>query len=146
MAIFRQCQKCQTFPAPTLNILHGFEFHFASPMRIATRQNSPLFSCEKRSHSCRWWLGANLVVLFLSSRQSEQEQTVMTIYERSIPGVSRLTVRVPDALAMLGIGRTKLYALLGAGEIEAIKIGKATLILVESLEAFVARQRAGASQ
>lgn len=65
----------------------------------------------------------------------------MTIHERSISTLTRLTVRVPDALTMLGIGRTKLYALMGAGEIEAIKIGKATLILVESVEAFVARQR-----
>ncbi|WP_264592628.1 helix-turn-helix domain-containing protein [Sphingobium sp. B1D7B] len=53
----------------------------------------------------------------------------------------QLTVRVPDALAMLGIGRTKLYALIGKREIETIKIGKATLILVSSLEAFVERQR-----
>ncbi|MGD9812086.1 MAG: helix-turn-helix transcriptional regulator [Sphingobium sp.] len=53
----------------------------------------------------------------------------------------QLTVRVPEALQMLGIGRTKFYALLGEGEIEAIKIGKATLVVVESLYAFVERRR-----
>lgn len=53
----------------------------------------------------------------------------------------QLTVRVQDALAMLGIGRTKFYALIKDREIETIKIGKATLVLVSSLEAFVERQR-----
>ena len=53
----------------------------------------------------------------------------------------RLTVRVPDAMRMLGIGRTKLYELVGQGEIDIIKIGKATRVVVESLHAFVSRQR-----
>ena len=69
----------------------------------------------------------------------------MTTYEQPFLHVSRasrpITVRIREALAMLGIGRTKLYALIGMGEIETIKIGKATLILVSSLEAFVERQR-----
>lgn len=55
---------------------------------------------------------------------------------------ARLTVRIPTAAQMLGIGRSKLYELMGAGEIEVIKIGKATLIVAESLQRFVERQRA----
>ncbi|AYJ85137.1 DNA-binding protein (plasmid) [Sphingomonas paeninsulae] len=54
----------------------------------------------------------------------------------------RLSVRIPVAAEMLGIGRTKLYELIGAGEFDVIKIGKATLIKVRSLEAFVGKQRA----
>ena len=61
--------------------------------------------------------------------------------DRVNDGPPRPTVRVPDALHMLGIGRTKFYELLAAGEIEAIKIGKATLIVTESLHGFVERQR-----
>jgi len=53
----------------------------------------------------------------------------------------RLTVRVTDAMAMLGIGRTKLYDLIGRGEIETIKIGKGTRVIVGSIHAFVERQR-----
>ena len=53
----------------------------------------------------------------------------------------RLTVKVTDAMGMLGIGRTKLYDLIGRGEIETIKIGKATRVIVESVYAFVERQR-----
>jgi excisionase family DNA binding protein len=50
------------------------------------------------------------------------------------------------AAEMLGIGKTKLYELVTAGEIETIKVGKATLIPVRSLEALVERKRAVASK
>ena len=52
-----------------------------------------------------------------------------------------ITVRIPRALEMIGIGRSKLYELIGDGEIEIIKIGSATLVVVTSLKAFVTRQR-----
>ena len=56
-------------------------------------------------------------------------------------GIERITVRVPQALAMLGLGRSKLYELIGDGEIEIIKVGKSTLIVVASLHAFVQKRR-----
>ena len=55
-----------------------------------------------------------------------------------------LTIRVPDAVRILGIGKTKLYELMAAREIEAIKVGRATLIVVRSLERFVERQSVAA--
>lgn len=51
-----------------------------------------------------------------------------------------LTVRVPVAARVLGIGKTKLYELITAREIDVIKVGRATLIVVRSLERFVERQ------
>lgn len=51
----------------------------------------------------------------------------------------RLTVRIPVASEMLGIGRTKLYELIAEGEVDIIKIGKATLVTVSSLEALIER-------
>ncbi len=56
---------------------------------------------------------------------------------RSVP----LTIRVADAAGLLGIGKTKIYELIGAREIEVIKLGRATLIIRASLEAFIERQR-----
>lgn len=53
-----------------------------------------------------------------------------------------LTIRVPAAAQMLGIGKTKLYELITAREIDVIKVGRATLIVVRSLERFVERQTA----
>ena len=55
--------------------------------------------------------------------------------------VERLTVRIPYALVMLGIGRSKLYEPIKQGEIETIKLGSATLVVADSLRALVQRQR-----
>lgn len=55
-----------------------------------------------------------------------------------------VAVRIPQAAAMLGIGRSTLYLCIAAGEIEAIKVGRSTLVPVESLKAFVAARRSGA--
>jgi excisionase family DNA binding protein len=68
----------------------------------------------------------------------------MDISEKTISTIepARLTVRIPTAMEMLGIGRSKLYELIGSGEIETIKIGKATLVIIQSLHSFVRRQRA----
>lgn len=48
-----------------------------------------------------------------------------------------LTVRIPEACRMTGIGRSKLYELIKAGEIETIKVGSSTLVTVAGLEAFL---------
>ncbi|EQB04010.1 helix-turn-helix domain-containing protein [Sphingobium baderi] len=49
-----------------------------------------------------------------------------------------ITVRIPQAVAMLGMSRSKLYQFIQSGEIEIVKIGRATLIPVESLTRFIA--------
>lgn len=54
-----------------------------------------------------------------------------------------LTVSIRDACRMTGIGRSKLYELIGGGEIETIKIGTITLVPVAALEDFLNRQKCG---
>ena len=54
-----------------------------------------------------------------------------------------ITVRIPDACRMTGIGRSKLYELIAAGEVEIVKIGAMTLIPVDSLRALVSNRRSG---
>ncbi len=44
-----------------------------------------------------------------------------------------MTVRIPTAIRLTGIGRSKLYQLIAAGEIETVKIGASTLVSVASL-------------
>ncbi|GAA0309784.1 hypothetical protein GCM10009087_19800 [Sphingomonas oligophenolica] len=51
-----------------------------------------------------------------------------------------ITVRVPTALRMLGLSRSKFYLLLADGEFEMIKVGRCTLVTVASLHRFVNRQ------
>lgn len=62
------------------------------------------------------------------------------MHSRHLPP-PRLTVRIADATKMLGIGRSKLYELIGAGEVETIKLGAATLIIVDSIQALIERAR-----
>jgi hypothetical protein len=44
-----------------------------------------------------------------------------------------ITVRIPVAVRMTGIGRSKLYELIKAGDVEVVKVGTSTLIKVASL-------------
>ena len=48
-----------------------------------------------------------------------------------------LAVTIPDACGMIGLGRTKLYAEIAAGRLEARKVGKRTLIPVASLRSWL---------
>lgn len=52
-----------------------------------------------------------------------------------------ITVRVREACRITGIGRSKLYELIAAGEIEIVKVGSITLIPTESLRRFVDGRR-----
>lgn len=56
--------------------------------------------------------------------------------------VEPICVRVNDAARMIGVGRTKLYELISSGELETVKIGKATRIMTDSLHRLVERHRA----
>ncbi len=49
-----------------------------------------------------------------------------------------------DAARMIGIVRTKLYELIAAGEVAAVKLGKSTRITTASLHDLVRRQRGAA--
>lgn len=52
-----------------------------------------------------------------------------------------ICVRVNDAARMIGVGRTKLYELIAAGEVETVKLGKATRVTTVSLHDLIKRRR-----
>ena len=54
----------------------------------------------------------------------------------SAPRSARKTMPVKEALYRYGIGRTKLYELLGSGALKASKLGAKTLIDVEAADSF----------
>lgn len=54
----------------------------------------------------------------------------------STPRAARKTMPVKEALHRYGIGRTKLYELLGSGALKASKLGAKTLIDVEAADSF----------
>jgi excisionase family DNA binding protein len=50
-----------------------------------------------------------------------------------------LTVTVAGAKKALGIGTTKIYELIGEGQLRTIKIGRRALIRTESIHALIDR-------
>ena len=52
-----------------------------------------------------------------------------------------MTVRIPVAVQLTGIGRSKLYELIAAGDIETVKVGASTLITVASLRRLIQKAR-----
>jgi excisionase family DNA binding protein len=56
---------------------------------------------------------------------------------------SPLAVRIREACRLTGIGRSKLYELIGAGEIKIVKVGTITLIPVQSLQSFLEMRKDG---
>ena len=75
--------------------------------------------------------------LIQSMSENAQERT-----ERS-DGVMLLTI--VEAARVLSIGRTTMYELVGAGEIDVVHIGRSARVPVEALHEYVDRQRRGAT-
>lgn len=55
------------------------------------------------------------------------------------PPVEPICVKVNDAARMIGVGRTKLYELIAAGEVDVVKLGKSTRVTTSSLKSLVER-------
>lgn len=48
-----------------------------------------------------------------------------------------ISVRIPEAVRLSGLSRSRLYELMRSGDIAFAKVGGSTLILVESLRDFI---------
>ena len=51
-----------------------------------------------------------------------------------------LLVNVVEAARRLGVGRSKIYVLIGKGELKSLHVGKLRRVLVSDLMAFVERR------
>lgn len=58
--------------------------------------------------------------------------------------ISPVAVSPAQAAILLSIGRTNLYALIAAGDIRPVKLGRRTLIPVQQLHELIARRQAAA--
>jgi len=59
---------------------------------------------------------------------------------------TRLLYPIPEVLAALGgISRAQFYALLAAGDLRAVKLGRRTFVTAQALDAYVARLNRGAA-
>lgn len=53
----------------------------------------------------------------------------------------RLVLTIEEAAERLGIGRTLMYALVSAGEVESVRIGRLRRVPVDALDTYVATLR-----
>lgn len=54
--------------------------------------------------------------------------------------MDRLLLRPTEAAELIGIGRSKVYELLAAGELPSIRIGGSVRVPVDELRAWIARR------
>ena len=66
------------------------------------------------------------------------EQSSNNVTHNTIPFVQRLACTVAEACEATGIGRTKLYELIGNGRLATTTIGRRRLVLVNSLLSLLA--------
>ena len=52
-----------------------------------------------------------------------------------------ISVKIPEAVRLTGLSRSRIDELMRSGDIEYAKVGSSTLILVDSLRSFVNRAR-----
>jgi excisionase family DNA binding protein len=53
------------------------------------------------------------------------------------PDLDPLSVRIPTAVKLTGISRSRIYELIQSGDLETVKIGRSTLIPFRCLKALV---------
>ena len=73
--------------------------------------------------------------------RDEDLTTALEVTGQKRPGMAngniefgdRITCTVPEACKVTSLGRTKLYELIGSGELDTITIGRRRLVVVRSL-------------
>ena len=53
--------------------------------------------------------------------------------------IDKILLSIPDAAARLSIGRSKMYQLITAGDVRAVRIGRAVRLPVEEVDAYARR-------
>lgn len=59
--------------------------------------------------------------------------------DASEQGFAPITVRVATAVRLTGLSRSRIYELIQAGDIEIVKVGRATLVRYDSLQRLTSR-------
>ena len=56
------------------------------------------------------------------------------------PVQEAITVRIPDAVRLTGMSRSRIYLLIAQGDIESVKVGRTRLIRIDSLKRYLLQE------
>jgi len=65
----------------------------------------------------------------------------MTRLNLNIGPLDPISVKIPEAIRLTGLSRSRIYELMRSGDIQFAKVGSSTLVLVESLRTFIEKRR-----
>ena len=78
----------------------------------------------------------------ITTPDSEQLSLPFARQKRSVaPPLEPFTVRISEAMRLTGLRRSKIYELIASGDIEVVKVGRCSLVVVASLRALIERGR-----
>ncbi len=87
-------------------------------------------------HEKNFIVGIHVIGL-VASYDGERKESMES--QKEAP-TQRLLLRVPEAAKALGLGRTKIYELITAGELPVIRVGRAVRVSVTALQKWVEQQ------
>ena len=70
-------------------------------------------------------------------REATADKSMPGHQGRRLPFAQRLTCTVAEACEVTGLGRTKIYELIGDGRVTTTTVGRRRLVIVQSLLALV---------
>jgi excisionase family DNA binding protein len=70
---------------------------------------------------------------------SEKRKSFRDNLTDNLAGMQPILVPVPQASAIIGKCRRTIYELMASGELKAVKSGRSTLVVYESLKEYVAK-------
>ncbi len=79
-----------------------------------------------------------MLILGLVTRDHSERKGFMERQQET--ATPRLLLRIPEAAKALGLGRTKIYELIAAGELPVIHVGRAVRVSVTALQKWVEAQ------
>jgi excisionase family DNA binding protein len=77
----------------------------------------------------------------MGAERASVDATEVETGEAIAAGVVPLLLTIPQAASVLAVGRTTVYELIGAGDLEAVHIGRSVRVPVDALRSFVDRRR-----
>lgn len=75
----------------------------------------------------------------VSSHVTMMKGTTIMERQQEAP-TQRLLLRIPEVAKALGLGRTKIYELIAAGELPVIRVGRAVRVSVTAVQKWVEEQ------